>query len=303
MPSTLVLGAGELGLSVLRALAQSPSRQSSTITVLLRPSTLAKNPHQVLPQELGINAQAGDIAAASVSELGRLFAPYDVVIGCSGMLGPPGLQKKICEAVLQARVKRYFPWQFGVDYDVIGRGSAQDLFSEQLGVRDMLRAQMQTQWVIVSTGMFMGFLFEEAFEVVVGGKEGEGRKVRALGGRDNKVTVTAVEDIGRVVAELVYAASDVQGVVFTAGQTISYGELAEAMREVLGDEVRLEEWDLKTLRSELAEDPGNGLKKYRVVFAEGKGVWWDEEKSWDKQRNMKLKSVKEWIEGNLVVKR
>jgi hypothetical protein len=43
--------------------------------------------------------------------------------------------------MLSAGVKRYLPWQFGVDYDVIGRGSAQTLFDEQFDVRDLLRGQ------------------------------------------------------------------------------------------------------------------------------------------------------------------
>jgi len=80
-------------------------------------------------------------------------------------------------------VKRYFPWQFGVDYDVIGRGSAQDLFDEQLDVRDLLRGQSGTEWVVVSTGMFMSFLFEPWFGVVEVGKDGgdESQGLGALG--------------------------------------------------------------------------------------------------------------------------
>jgi len=66
----------------------------------------------------------------------------------------------LARAVLDAGVRRYVPWQFGVDYDVIGRGSAQDLFDEQLDVRDALRSQSGTEWVIISTGMFTSFLFE-----------------------------------------------------------------------------------------------------------------------------------------------
>ena len=67
------------------------------------------------------------------------------------MSSPAGTQRKIYEAVLLSAKqesqkgnkgikKRYFPWQFGVDYDVIGKGSSQDLFTEQLAVRDMLRS-------------------------------------------------------------------------------------------------------------------------------------------------------------------
>jgi hypothetical protein len=66
---------------------------------------------------------------------------------------------------LQARIPRYFPWQFGVDFDVIGRGSPQDIFDAQLDVRELLRSQQQTEWVI-STGMFMSYLFEPEFGVV-----------------------------------------------------------------------------------------------------------------------------------------
>ena len=64
---------------------------------------------------------------------------------------------------LQARIPRYFPWQFGVDFDVIGRGSPQDIFDAQLDVRELLRGQHETEWVIISTGMFMSYLFEPEF--------------------------------------------------------------------------------------------------------------------------------------------
>jgi hypothetical protein len=60
----------------------------------------------------------------------------------------PGKQRDVAELrSLDAGVKRYFPWQFGVDYDVIGGGSAQDLFDEQLDVRDLLRSQDRTEWL------------------------------------------------------------------------------------------------------------------------------------------------------------
>ena len=88
---------------------------------------------------------------------------------------------KIAKSVLQAKVKRYFPWHFGFDYDVVWRGSVQDLWSEQLDVRELLRAQRGTEWV-VSTGLLMSFLFERDFGIVnVSGGEREGI-VRALGG-------------------------------------------------------------------------------------------------------------------------
>ena len=61
---------------------------------------------------------------------------------------------------------RYFPWQFGVDYDVVGTGSGQQVWDEQLEVRHLLRAQKATEWVIVSTGIFTSYLFDSGFGVV-----------------------------------------------------------------------------------------------------------------------------------------
>lgn len=45
---------------------------------------------------------------------------------------------KLARAALQARIPRYFPWQFGVDFAVIGRGSPQDTFDAQLDARELL---------------------------------------------------------------------------------------------------------------------------------------------------------------------
>lgn len=63
-------------------------------------------------------------------------------------------------------MKRDLPWQFGVHYDVIGKGSVQDLFDEQFECETLLRSQQAMEWIIVSTGMFTSFLFETSFGVV-----------------------------------------------------------------------------------------------------------------------------------------
>lgn len=80
----------------------------------------------------------------------------------------PGSQLKLTRAVLEAGVSRYFPWQYGIDYDVVGGGSAQDLFDEQLEVRNLLRSSSSSSptsvdWIIVSTGVFMSFLLVPEF--------------------------------------------------------------------------------------------------------------------------------------------
>ena len=300
--SILVLGAGELGMPVLRNLAKQAAHFSgTTVTVLLRPSTIQSNePNKQRDiaelNHLGIKLLSGDLSS-SVTELSAIFKGFDTIISCTGFVtGSGGLQIKLATAVLDAGVKRYFPWQFGVDYDVVGRGSAQDLFDEQLDVRDLLRSQNQTEWVIVSTGMFTSFLFEPSFGIV----DLAQNTVHALGSRNNAVTVTTPEDIGRLTAEICFAEPRiVNSIVYTAGDTITYEKLADIVDVVLNNKIQRVEWNLAELKNELMKDPDNTLKKYRLVFATGKGMSWDVSKTFNAQRTIITKNVLQWAQENL----
>lgn len=301
--SVLVLGAGELGNEVLRALATHSKRNANTVTVLLRSGWRAhadpiKAARNALFEKLSISVIEGDIATAPQAELAALFAPFRTVIGCSGMACPPGTQLKLAQAILAANVRRYLPWQSGVDYDTIGRASSQGLFSEQLNVRDLLRSQTATEWVIISTGMFMSFLFEPAFGVV----SEDLKTVRSLGAWENCVTVTAVEDIGKVVAEVVWAAPEINGVIYTAGDSVSYRQVANVVEKVYGTRIERQNWVIGKLTKDLKDDTTNGIKKYRVVFAEGKGVAWDKYDTFNAQRVMRLEGVEEWVRRKQLAK-
>ena len=209
------------------------------------------------------------------------------------------MQAKLAEAALSAGVKRYLPWQFGVDYDIIGRGSAQDLFDEQLDVRDTLRAQSATEWVIVSTGMFTSFLFEPFFGVV----DLENSKINALGSLDDRVTVTAATDIGLLTAEIVFAEPRIKNqVVYTAGDTVSYRQLADKLESVLRVTLQRNVLSVAELTAALAADPQDALKKYRAVFAGGKGVAWPKEASYNAQHEIPVTDVETYIRDNLVKK-
>lgn len=148
--SILVLGAGELGMAMLRALV-SRAGADHDIAVLLRPLTPASGPTDAKRVQrdqllsLGVRVIEGDLALASVAALSAIVRPFETVICCAGFVGGAGTQRKITAAVIEAGIKRYVPWQFGVDYDLIGRGSGQEVWDEQLDVRDMLRAQSLTE--------------------------------------------------------------------------------------------------------------------------------------------------------------
>ena len=300
--SILVLGAGELGTAVLHSLAKHVAKFSGTaLTVLLRPSTINSNDFSkqrdlAALQSLGIKFLPGDLAADSIADLAALFRNFHTVIGCTGFVAGHSIQLKLARAVLEADVRRYFPWQFGVDYDVIGRGSTQDLFDGQLDVRDLLRSQNRTEWVIVSTGMFTSFLFEPSFGVV----DLAQNTVHALGSWETAVTVTTSEDIGFLTAEIVFAEPRIINcVVYTGGDTVTYAQLADIVDSVLDRKVQRVEWSVSQLKDELAKDPDNSIKKYRAVFAEGKGVSWEIDKTFNAQREIEVKDVTQWVRENL----
>jgi len=298
--SILVLGAGELGSQVLKSLASHSERGNTRIALLLRPSTIASsNPTKQAELEeykkFHVDFIAGDIATDTSTHLASLIAPFDTVIGCTGMALSGGTQLKISRAVLDAGVRRYIPWQFGLDYDAIGRESAQDLFDEQLDVRALLRGQEKTEWVIVSTGMFMSFLFERNFGVV----DLENGGVQALGSWENELVVTTVEDIGSVVAQIVLVGVGERGVVFVAGDVVSMRRLADVVDMVLRRSAEKSVKTVEQLQRELAQDPGDVMRKYRTVFAAGVGVLWDMAQTFNAKNGMKTVSVEEWARQNV----
>jgi hypothetical protein len=300
----LVLGLGELSHSIVTSLANLKP-PDTTISVLIRPSTLSSpSPSKALQistlSTLGINFLPVDILSLQVSDLSSLFKPYDLVISALGYASKEGgLQTKITHAVLSAKIPRYIPWQFGADYDLVGRGSAQPVWDEQLDIRDLLRSTSHsTSWTIVSTGLFTSFLFEPSFGIV--GKDGERVVVRALGEWENNFTVTAPEDIGRLTAEIVFTKPPFDNqIVYTAGDTITYSRLAYLLDEALGEKVKRVLWTVEQLEGELREDPDNNIKRYRVAFAIGRGVSWDMETTFNWKKGIKVVDVKEFLGRNL----
>ncbi|KAM4057218.1 nmrA-like family protein [Hirsutella rhossiliensis] len=315
MESVLIIGAGELGLCVIEALAAHPQRnRMKKMSVLVRAATLestaAAEKQQTVQRirALGAEFETADVVQASVAELAGILSRYGTVVSCSGMELPAGTQTKLAQAALAGRVRRYFPWQFGMDYEAIGEGSSQHLFDEQLRVRAMLREATAveeqeeqeeqggskgggTEWVIVSTGLFMSFLFVAAFGVV----DLEKRTVRALGGWEQELTATTPRDIGRATAEVVVDPREIRNqVVYTAGDTISYARLADTLDGHFGGApFRRELWDAATLRRQVEEADGGEavMARYRDTFAQGRGVAWGMDGTLNAQRGMAMTDV------------
>ncbi|WP_212646760.1 aromatic alcohol reductase [Delftia sp. PE138] len=304
--SILVLGAGELGLPVLRNLARRAKSAAGTkISVLLRASAVessepAKQRDIAEIRSLGIEIVLGDLVKSSIDELAVVFARYDTVIGCAGYAAGINTPMKLARAALQSGIPRYFPWQFGVDFDVIGRGGPQDIFDAQLDVRELLRSQNQTEWVIISTGMFMSYLFEPEFGVV----DLHNHAVHALGSLDTAVTLTTPDDIGALTAEVVFAQPRIRNeIVYLAGDTVTYGEVADKLEAGLGRSFTRSVWTEQYLLDELARDPQNMMSKYRAAFAQGRGMSWAKSGTFNQRRSIPVTDVSSWIHANLASRR
>ncbi|KIJ33484.1 hypothetical protein M422DRAFT_264591 [Sphaerobolus stellatus SS14] len=265
--SILVLEMSELGMAVLRSIAHHPAIATVSVSVMVRPSTLATtSPAKAAElrelKSYGMNLIPGDVVNWTETELASYFQRYHTIISCTGFVGGRGVPIKLARVVHSANVKRYFPWQFGVDYDIIGYGSAQDQFDEQLDVRALLGGQEKTEWVIISTGMFTSFLFEREFGVV----DVERGVVKALGGWENRVTVTSPNQV-----------------VHIAEDTVSYKDIANTLDRISDKKVTRHVWTAAELEDALRTNATDTMKKNRVVFAHGKGVSWDNDKTFNQQ--------------------
>jgi hypothetical protein len=293
----LLLGAGQLGMAVLRALAPRLRAANEQLTVLVAPRMVdapsaQDNANLAELAALGVKIMGFDLASGE-EILTELFGRYRTVVNCTGFVAGPGTQLKITRAVLAARVARYFPWQFGVDYDIVGRGSGQPVFDDQYEVRQLLRSQASTEWVIVSTGMFTSFLFEPAFDVV----NLQRGTIHGLGSWDTKVTVTTPEDVGKLTTDILLAEPRIANeVVYVAGDTISYGRLAEVVERVTGRQFEKTAWTLDKLGADLATSPGDVMARYRAAFARGDGMWWDKATTYNERQGLRTTDVEEYLQ-------
>ncbi|KAK8864727.1 hypothetical protein IAR55_001983 [Kwoniella newhampshirensis] len=303
MPRILVLGAGELGLAILEALSAS-NDGTSDLTVLLRPTSSALR--QALLNHLSNLKVRTLYADLTAPDLHTHLRGYDIVISATGFAAGPGTQRSICQAVLKANVPWYIPWQFGVDYDLVGRGSSQPLFDEQLDVRDILRSQSttHTKWTIVSTGIFTSFLFEPSFGVVaIVPKEEEKRPVvtvTALGKWENRITMTGAKDIGRVTAKIVLDSREREsGVVHIAGDTTTFDGLAIALEE-RGHTVKRKIKLVEELEIAIEKDEDDIISRYQLIWARNEGVAWDKEETWNVKNGVGMEDMWGWMEQNFL---
>lgn len=300
--SILVIGAGELGTYVLQALAHHPHRQpDTTISVLLRESSInAKEPSKAKRiesfRELGITFTPSDLTLDSEEKLASIFKEFEVVICCTGYMAQSGLQIKISKAVLAAQVPYYIPWQFGMDYEAIGRESG--MFDEQLDVKELLRSQNTTRWLALATGFFTSVIFPPVGGLV----DVENKVVYGSENWDNQFVITTTKDIGKFTAEIILGPERdtvfVNGPVYVAGDTVSYRDVANAMEEVTGEKFTRKLFTQKEAQDDLRENLTVG-NICRSVFAQGKGFLFDPKDLWVPRAPLETTTLRDFAEEHV----
>jgi len=144
----------------------------------------------------------------------------------------------------------------------------------------------------------MSFLFEDFWGWVT--RQGDGTvKVTALNSWDDWITTTSAEDIGKCTAELVLNDKESRdGPIYIAGDTLTYRELADVVQQGTGKTVVRDVWPLEYLKSESQKEPDNKIRKYHVVFSEGRGLSWPKEGTWNGRRGMQMQDTTSWIKQN-----
>ncbi len=155
-------------------------------------------------------------------------------------------------------------------------------------MRDLLRSQHETEWVIISTGIFMSYLFEPDFGVV----DLQNNTVHALGSIDNTMTLTTPDDIGMLTAAIVFKTPRIRNeIVYIAGDTLTYAEVADKLQSALGRPFSCTEWSEQYLMDKLTLTPQDMMSKYRAVFAQGRGVAWSKEQTFNERHNIPVTNV------------
>lgn len=304
LQSILVLGLGELGSEIINQLLANKMLGSVEISFLIRDPSISNSQSGTLSSKKqkigqlrakGVKPVFADITQASEAELAAIFQNYDAVISCNGYSMPLGTQVKITRSVLLGKVKLYLPWQFGVDYDAIGYGSGQDVFDEQLEVRKLIRNQSTTNWIIISTGIFMSYLFEPFFGVV----NGPELKIHGLGSWDNRLVFTTVEDISVLTAKVILEGYNVDSkikneVAYVAGDSISFADIAITLEKFYRKEFWKELFTIEQLERQLQQNP-EGEAKYRLVFAKGVGTSWDKSITYNEKIKYRTTTVHSYL--------
>ncbi len=83
--------------------------------------------------------------------------------------------------------------------------------------------------------------------------------------------------------------------VYIAGDTLTYRELADVMQAHWGVEVNRVLLDKERLQEEVLNHPRDVGAKYRLAFARPDGVAWDKAKTFNARQGIATTTAEQWL--------
>ncbi|HHA2446998.1 TPA: aromatic alcohol reductase, partial [Stenotrophomonas maltophilia] len=85
---------------------------------------------------------------------------------------------------------------------------------------------------------------------------------------------------------------------YLAGDTVRYEQLPAILEEKFGAPFKLIVWSVPQLMEELVSDPSSMIRKYRAAFAQGRGVSWSLDGTFNASIGVKLEGVDDWLKAH-----
>ncbi|KIW87964.1 uncharacterized protein Z519_11549 [Cladophialophora bantiana CBS 173.52] len=186
----LIGASGNLGSLILKHLLASP--QNFKVTVLSRNSSTAK-----FPDTVAVTSVADDYPA---SELRNAFKDMDVVICAISMMGMHE-QYKFIDACLAAKVKRYFPTEFGLDDLPDWLLQLREMFKIKHDVRDYLISKQDTglEWTSICCNAFFEMGVASGFFQL----DWKNKKAVLIDGGEAKFVATTLDTVALAVVRAI----------------------------------------------------------------------------------------------------
>lgn len=87
--------------------------------------------------------------------------------------------------------------------------------------------------------------------------------------------------------------------VHLAGDTITYARLAVIVEQALDRPIERELLTVPDLSTDLSHAPDDAMRRYRAVFAGGRGMWWDKDGTSDARRGIAVTDAQGWLRSHL----
>jgi len=235
-----------------------------------------------------------DISSATEADLIKLFSGQDVVV--SAVAGSQLTAQARCIVPAQkAGVKWFVPSEFGVDHEIIGRGSVMAYFDDKIAHSEAIH-EAGLDVMHVNTGNFAEYVLSP-----FSGLDLANSTQTAQGGADVAFNTTPLAEVGRQVADAIVTGRGRNQTIHT-GETITYAQLGDLVERITGKKLTRKVRTVAEAHAEIAANPQNTLARYGVIFGSGKGTSWPQSETYAVKNNLKVQTFEEFARKALAPK-